>query len=322
MAVAQPSFATIRLVNRLAVPCILDAVMVGRLDRDFLDALILLAVVQANVAPISRDPDLNRAYGGYDEPPPDELRRPVSINAVAHSLRLPYETVRRRIVRMARAGACDLGDQGVIVPARELASPQHLAAMMAIWEQIRRLYCRLRDLGLLDDMIPAEDRERWAANAAEPPLRAVMRVASDYMLRLVENVTLRFDSLIAGVVWFAILRANTEQLPESEYGAAGEAAQDFVDDARRRPVRISALAQRLGAPPETVRRYAAELVAAGLCLRTRQGFLVPAEVLSRPNAVKIMRDNFRDLQRMFAAFAQLGVLAEWDRLTPPLRGAA
>jgi DNA-binding Lrp family transcriptional regulator len=322
MAVAQPSFATIRLVNRLAIPCVLDAVMVGRLERDFLDALILLAVVQANVAPISRDPELQRAYGAYDDPPPDELRRPVSINAIAHSLRLPYETVRRRIVKLARAGACDAGPQGVIVPARELASPQHLAAMIAVWEQIRRLYCRLRDLGLLDDVIRAEDRERWASNAADPPMRAVIRVASDYMLRLVDNLTRRFGSLIAGVVWSAILRANTEQLPESEYGTPGETAGDFVDDARRTPVRIAALAQRLGAPPETIRRYAAELVEAGQCVRTRQGFIVPAEVLARPNAVNSMRDNFMDLRRMFAAFAQLGVLAEWDRLNPPLRGAA
>ena len=35
-----------------------------------------------------------------------------------------------------------------------------------------------------------------------------------------------------------------------------------------------------------------------------------------------MRDNFADLVRMYSGLAQLGVLAEWDRQFPRLRGAA
>jgi hypothetical protein len=45
-------------------------------------------------------------------------------------------------------------------------------------------------------------------------------------------------------------------------------------------------------------------------------------VLARSNALKVMQTNFTDLQRMFSGFAQLGVLAEWDRQVPPLRGVA
>jgi DNA-binding Lrp family transcriptional regulator len=315
MVSPQPSFATLRLVNHLAAPCILDATLASRLGRDFLDALIVLAVVQANVTPLSRDPELQRAYAGYDEPPPDELRRPVSINAVAHSLRLPYETVRRRIARLARLGVCEVSVQGVVVPARELASPEHMAAMLVVWEQVRKLYCRLRDLGVLDEALQAVG----PAPDGPPPLRAVARVASDYMLRVVEHVSRELPGLVGGVVWLTVLRANAEPAPGAE---AGEAVEDLTADLRRRPVRVAEIARRLDAPQETIRRYAAELTAQGLLKRTQKGLVAPAEILARPKAVQLMRENFADLMRMFSGLAQFGVLAEWDRQFPPLRGAA
>jgi len=322
MAAAQPSFATIRLVTRLAVPCTLDGALAGRRERDFLDALILMAVVQANVGPIMRDPALQRAYAGADEPPPDELRRPVSVNAVAHSLRLPYETVRRRIARLAAAGACEASAAGIIVPARELATPEHTLALMAVWDQIRRLYLVLRDHGLIDEMLSRSEGELWVANAAEPPLRAVIRVASDYLLRTIDSITRHLGGMIPGIIWFAILRANTEDLPATDGGGATPSLADFIADSRRRPVSVVEIARRLGAPHETVRRYVAGLVADGLCRRVRGGLIVPADVLARPAAVKVMRHNFADLQRMFTGFARLGVLADWDRQAPTRRAGA
>lgn len=318
----EPSFATVRVVNRLAAPCILDGAMAGRRGRDFVDALILLAIVQANLAPLIRDASLQRAYASLDEPPPDELRRPVSINAVAQSLSLPYETTRRRIMKLARAGACEVGEAGVIVPTRELAAPEHMAAMMSVWMQIQKLYYTVRDLGVLSELIEKGEGERWAANSGELPIRAVIRIASDYMLRAVENLTRHFPSLISGIIWFAVLRANTEEMPATERGGASEAVADFVDDAHRIPVRVAEVARRLDAPNETVRRYVVELLQEGLLQRDRGGLIVPAHVLARPGAVQVMRDNYADLQRMFAGFARLGVLAEWDRQTPPIAGAA
>lgn len=318
MAAPSPPFAAVRLVNRLAVPGIIDAILAGRLGRDFVDALIVLAVVQANVTPLARSPDLQRAYAAYGEPPPDGLRRPVSINAIAHSLRLPYETVRRRIARLAKLGTCEVSDKGVIVPAREVNSPEHFAAMLVIWERMRRLYWRLRDLGLME----AAPREADPAVATGPPIRAALRIGSDYTLRTVENMTTAFNGLLPGLIWLAVLRANTEALPDADAGGDGVSAADFIDDARRRPVRVAELARALDAPHETVRRYAAELVAAGLLTRTPRGLIAPAAVLAKPASLDLMRDSHADLMRMFSGLGRLGVLAEWDRETPGLRGAA
>jgi hypothetical protein len=319
MSAAQPSFATIRLVTRLAAPCTLDAALATRRHHDFLDALILLAVVQANIAPLMRDPALQRAYAAYEEPPPDDLRRPVSISAVAHSLRLPYETVRRRVLRLAAAAACDVGETGVIVPARELATPDHMVALMAVWEEIRGLYYTLRDLGLLDEIVPAADRERWATNAADPPFRAVIRISSDYMLRTVDNVSRQFGGLIAAVVWVTVLRGAGEAPLAAEDPA--EALSDLLDDSRRAPVRTSDIARRLDAPHETIRRYVTELCETGQLQRVRGGLIVPARMLAKPSSVKVMRANFADLQRMFAGFARLGVMSAWDRQNPPREAA-
>ncbi|THD79943.1 MAG: ArsR family transcriptional regulator [Phenylobacterium sp.] len=316
---SAPSFATIRLVNRLAVPCVLDAAVANRLGRDFVDALIVLAVVQANVGPLSRDPDLQLAYATYDRPPPDELRRPVSVSAIAHSLRLPYETVRRRIARMAKTGTCEVSAHGVVVPARELASPQHLTAVLVGWDRIRTLYCRVRDLGVLDDVVRPQDRTPPTAGTDGPPMRAVARIASDYLLRVVEAASRDFDGVVAAVIWFSVLRINTEHLPGGEVVAPDAAAPAEVG---HRCARAAELARRLDTPQETIRRHAAELVAAGLLARTAKGFVVPAQALVRRAAVKALRSNFADLQRMFAGLAQLGVLAEWDRQNPSIRGAA
>ncbi len=65
-----------------------------------------MAINQANNAPLTRDPEARARYGGLDALAPDGERRPVSINAVAASLGLPFETVRRRIRRLAAEQVC------------------------------------------------------------------------------------------------------------------------------------------------------------------------------------------------------------------------
>lgn len=315
-------FTTIRVVNRLLLRPLMQAAAAGRMGRDFVDALILMAVVQANIAPVTRDPDLNRAFSTLDDPPPDELRRPVSVNAVAQSLKMPYETVRRRVRRLAETGACEFRSGGVVVPTTELRTPAHMASMLQIWEAMRAFYYRLCDAGVFDDLVSRDSRERWAANSDEIPVRAVMRAGSDFVLRFADNVEQVFANLLEAVVWLAIMLGNTEALADSETGGPGAAANDFVDDSLRRPARARDVAERLGAPAETIRRQVAHLLEIGFVVRVRGGLVIPAEVLSRPNATRLMHDNFVDLQRLFAQLARLGVLGLWDRQREAVRGAA
>lgn len=292
---------TARVAGRLAIAFVLDFVEIGRGDRALIDGLILVAVVQANVAPLAREPGLQRAFGAYDAPLPDELRRPVSVSAVANSLRLPYETVRRRIGQLAEEGLCLVTPAGVVVPQRVVSSPEHMVRAFAGYERLRVFYYRLRDLDLLPEF-PAQ------SPTAEPDVlvRAILRLFADYFLRTVDAVTQNVDDLVGGLVLLGIFRANTEHIPDTVRG--GEEPGQHISDSLRRPVSVTALADRLRLPRETVRRHVARLVEEGRCERVRGGLVISP----RPLWLQVVAENLADLRRMFAALAQLGVLTAWD----------
>src|ERR1041384_4981597 len=113
---------SMRVAGRLANAFALDLVKLGGFGRDVIDALLLAAISQANVAQITRSPELQRQYATLDAAPPDELRRPVSINAIAGSLRIPFETARRRIAALKDLGVIKVTAHGVIVPQAPLVS--------------------------------------------------------------------------------------------------------------------------------------------------------------------------------------------------------
>lgn len=307
-----PSISTLRLTGRLSVAFVLDLIRVGRGGREFIDSLIVLGIIQANVTPLTRDPGLQRAYGSYDDVPPDELRRPVSVSALASSLRLPYETVRRRVAALVAEGACEMTAGGIYVSGAVLQTPEHRQVVLETVALIRRFYVRLRELGWLDDLPTANADSPPLEGAA--PVRAIVRVSSDYVLRMVDLLCQHIGDLTRGLIFLDVLTANTENLSDAERGDPdGMDPGSFVPDARRRPIRVAALSQRLGVPEETVRRQAAHLVKDELCMRTPEGLLIPATVLARPTFMGLMADNNAYVGRMFAALARLGVTGEWER---------
>lgn len=84
-------------------------------NGDLLRALVFTAIWTANVKHV-----INTATAASQTVLSDDLRRPVSILAIANSLRLPYETVRRHANALEKAGICRrVGRQGLVVPARE-----------------------------------------------------------------------------------------------------------------------------------------------------------------------------------------------------------
>jgi DNA-binding Lrp family transcriptional regulator len=292
-------------------------VAIARGRRDLLDALLLATVIQANEAPVIRQADLQVKYAGADAPLPDGARRPVSINALAGSLRLPFETVRRRVRRLALRRLCRIVDGGVIVPTRVVASPDYLKSTFNGYERLRAFYYEMRDLGFL----PALPPPTVELSAELAPLRAVARLATDYVLRVVDTIMTNLGDPLAGLILLEVLRSNTEQFSSEMRGGAGTLPQDFVPDELRRPVRVAVVARRLGLPTETVRRHAGELIERGLCAKTPEGLVVPAQALARPAFVALMGENLINLQRMFGGLAQLGVLRAWDDLNPPVQPA-
>jgi hypothetical protein len=248
---------------------------------------------------------MQRAYRHDDAPPPDELRqaRAVSINAVAISLRLPYETARRRIVQMARNGLCVITPEGVYVPNEILTLPSHQTHAVESYGSMRQFYFRLRRLGVAPPPsgVPFE---------GPPPIRAVLRLLGDYFLRSIEGLTRNVRDPVRAAILLGILHANTEHLAQTWRGVGGE-TDDTIPDALRRPVAALTLAAQLRLPRETVRRHVEALIADRQCVRTRRGLLVTSKILARPVWTQFASENVAHLNRMFAGLAEVGVLAAW-----------
>lgn len=316
-----PPQSRIRVAARLANGFALDLVKVGGFGRDAMDGLLLAAIGQANLAHVTRNPELQRAYATLDQPPPDDLRRPASISGIANSLRIPFETARRRITALVEQDIVRTTTRGVIVPQASSSSPLYRRAAVTNYDLVRTLYFRLRAIGVLDDLAqpvgPAFDPDR-------PPMGMVMRMSSDYLLRLAEPLNVFMGDLVTALVLMDTIHANTEHLADTDGGTdtQGWDPVGFIADEQRRPVRAAALSERLGIPPETVRRHLVRLIEAQQCERTGFGYVVPSRFLVENGYVRHMMDNQSHLHRLFHGLADFGLLAEWERERLGLKGAA
>lgn len=270
----------------------LDQARSGIAGMDTRDAILVMAINQANIAPLTRDPDARVRYGGLESPAPDEERRPVSLSAVAASLRLPYETVRRRVRRLETLGVCTLTAQGPIVPETFLASPAYLTSVVAAHARLHQFFRQVRADGLMEPLPPSR-------YPPEPtvPIRASLRLISDYLLRTSELLMGVTGDLIGGLVLLGLLSAGDDLPPPA--------------------TSIAALARRIDMPHETIRRHLAALADQGWCARAGRGFVVTEEILARPEMRAVFRDNAVNVHRLFSGLAERGLVEAWERLGVP-----
>jgi DNA-binding Lrp family transcriptional regulator len=259
----------------------------------------MAAVLEANVAPIKQDPVLQATYASLDSPPPEALRRPVSISAVAHSLGLPFETARRRVRRLTDAGRLISTPRGLVLPQEVLASPEFMAIGQARYERLKQFHRELTKAGLL----PPAGAGASPVND-EPPVRVANRALGEYLMRCIEGVLPPIGDPVAGLILLHMLRANAEHIA------------DLDQELDLRPVTIAGLARRLRMPHETVRRRVIFLERAGYCRRRRGGVAVSPEGLRRPALQALVAQNLANVQRMFVQLARLGVLEAWRREGP------
>jgi hypothetical protein len=272
---------------RLSYTFLLDEITNGVADLAPLDALLVLAINQANIAPLTRDPAARARYGQLDAPAPDDERRRVSINAIAGSLGLPFETARRRIGKLAAAGVCDISSEGVVVPASFLASPGYLASVLSAHERLRGFYLELQAAGLLGPLPPPNYGLEGSV-----PVRAAARLLSDYVLRASEGLLRTAGNVISAMILTALLEAALQP-----------------DGGRLKSLR--ALVAKLELPGETVRRHVAQLVETGLCERGSRGLAVPAPALETEQVKRLFADNAAYVQRLMAGLSERGVILAW-----------
>lgn len=290
---------------RASLSYLRDTIEITRGHHDLLDALILTTALDANMALVIRAPDLQTAYGELAQSAPDDLRRPVSVNALAQSLSLPFETVRRRVLRLARVGLCTFGPQGVVVPNGAVTTSAYAAEMRGRYERARQFHKDLQALNAVPDTPTSADGPPPPGPA--PLMRAVNWALSEYVLRASTDMIGLTGNVVSSRVLLELAVANIERLP-------AQALAEWAQNPGRvgLAVRTTALVQGLRTPAETVRRHLHALQVQGFCARRREGWTATAPDAARPRLEAIAEANQSNLKRLFARLAQLGVLAAWS----------
>lgn len=113
---------------------------------DFERYIIYLAVASASARRIARDPSLRARYGG-EVPPPAEERAPISRRAIAQSVGLPRETVRRKLQELIDRGMLVETGRGVMTNGPALEQNDNIRM---IREVIREMQRAVADIERLD----------------------------------------------------------------------------------------------------------------------------------------------------------------------------
>jgi hypothetical protein len=111
---------------------------------DFMNALVLHAILAGNNGARDNDPKQADHFRSLQDVAPDSSRRPVSILAVANSLGLPYETVRRCVNRLIKSGRCGRVKGGIIALESGLRRPEDDEGLLKNVANVRYLYRALK----------------------------------------------------------------------------------------------------------------------------------------------------------------------------------
>jgi hypothetical protein len=137
--------------------------------------------------------------------------------------------------------------------------------------------------------------------------RAATRVATDYILRWVEIANeVHGSDLLYALVFTTLWAGNISHIRGNAYTEV----DDIPPDHERRPLTVRQVADSLGLPYETVRRRFVEMLEKGMAQRVgREGFIVPASALARPEVVHGLRRSHVSLTRFLKELKTIGVEA-------------
>lgn len=147
-AIDHPQVRAIDRITNAYIVAVIEAIM-QMTGIDPVDALIMALINARNVGAVLASPDLSRQYADWSHKVPDAIRQPISRRAVASSLNLPVETVRRRIDRMIKRGIVAEVEGGVIIVGdREGAPALNEAIFSSNFLLLRRMLSHFRMHGI------------------------------------------------------------------------------------------------------------------------------------------------------------------------------
>lgn len=302
-SVSSSSASLVLLVGR---DLILDLLKTSDPDVNAIDAIIMAAAIQANIGPATTGPDRQLAYGGLHEIPPDDVRRPISINRLAQIVEMPFETVRRRVRDLVRRGRLQDGHDGVFAPNTHFQRDTRMRAVVEIDALCARGYARLERGGFFTAAaLPA-----FGAAPDEPPVRAVARLVTEFGLRAAPALVATVGDYASALILLEMNQINTGPLGDDPARADELADPSYPFDERARPARAAQIASGLGFAYETTRRRLEGLQAQGLCTRVQGGYILPRRKVV-PLALGYAPANEMNLHRLYRGCAEVGAVASW-----------
>ncbi len=277
---------------------------------DLVRTLIYHAMWMANVQHIVRSA-ANIQYGGFEEIPPDSARAPVSALSLAHSLHMPYETVRRHVQALLKSGRCvRVGRGGFIVPAEVHMRPPALPAIMEGVPNLLRLMSDLKRAGF--DFTPyhgvlANTTPMPPAGVVPANIRPLVRAGIVLVLRGADTLgRMHPGGFVDGLIFTAIWTANVRHITSAAENLTFGGLDQVPPDEMRRPVTVNAIANSLRIPYETLRRAVNRMVRDGTAVRLEKGVIIPSRVFMTPAGQEAVRSCHRHVVSLVADIHQAG----------------
>lgn len=309
----QAAPANIRAIFRVGNEFFLRSLdsMARVAGNDLVLALVYNAMWTANVLHITNSAS-NIEYGGMDNIPPDAMRRPVTVLALASSLRIPYETTRRAVQTLIKGEICvRVGGRGLIVPASVHLRQDRLDAIREGLPSLLRFLTDLKRAGFdfepyrrsLPQTIPLPTDGNLPSNA-----RAILRACSEFIMRGVDTLgSVHGDDFLAALIFTAIWTANVRHITGTSENLNFGSLEDLPPDEMRRPVPVNAIAQSLRLSPETTRRYASKILREGSAIRVDgKGLIIPRQRLVNATNYDAIRQSYTHIVRAVADMHRAG----------------
>lgn len=275
---------------------------------DPMDAILLATVIQANVEPATTNLDDQVHHSSLLQPPPTEVRRPVSISRLADSMELRFETVRRRVNRLKALGLFVTEPSGIMVPESYFLTPENAAMVKVIDDLAERTYWRLVNIHYFNSApLPGP-----AHCPDQHPYRAVARLFMSYALRMAGEMRAIGGDYINLLLIMQLHQMNTVNLGDArKWDPAEDEGLPTVADHRRLPATIAALSRESGVPFETTRRRLADLAERGVCQQVEGGYIMPAGMI-QSLGVALSPVNRMNLTRLYRTCALVGAIDGWE----------
>ena len=282
-----------RIVNAFALEFIVRYVRVlsALVGPDLEAAIIFLAILEANGRHIVRQPGFAADLADERVGPPGEEPRPISRQAVAESLGIPRETVRRKVSDLIDRGYLVKAPGGVTTTRAVIGGEQFLAARHLIAGHVRQLVLDLRQYAGMplpfeaplqdpaDEAGGGDDLSGWLVEPGQ--LRVANALAIEFVVHYTREAAALFGNDYEGAITFlTILEINGHENIRQPWFV-----RDFADVRVSLPAEMAraisrqAVADTLGSPRETVRRKIADLIRKGLLAEAPGGVITTRGVI-------------------------------------------